>query len=86
MPAAKTNYLVLYAHDPQVYGSGSKEIAMSSPPPKGFSIEDKRVYFVTVEPDAERLVWHRVPQEEVEAAELVYPKPKKKKDEVDEEG
>ncbi len=85
MPAVKTNYLVLYGHDPQVYGSGSKEVALSSPPPSGFTIEEKRVYFVTVHPDEETLVWHRVPQAEVESAEIVYPKTKKKKEETDEQ-
>lgn len=70
MPASKVNYLILYEHDPQVYGCARKDIALSTPPPSGFNITDKRVYFVSVEPDNGRLVWRRISQEEVEAAEL----------------
>ena len=76
MPAGKLNYLVVYPNDAQVYGTASKEIALNSPPPDGWSIEDKRVYFISMEPDAGRLVWRRVSQDEVESAELKYPKKK----------
>jgi len=81
MPAGKVNYLIMYDHDPQVYGCASKEIALSSPPPKGFSLHDKRIYFITVEPDNKKFVWHRLPQEEVESAELKAHKKKSKEDE-----
>lgn len=81
MPANRTNYLVLYKTESQVYGSGTKEIALSSPPPDGLGLEDKRVLFVTYRPDDEILSIHRVPQEEVLQAEIKYPKSKKKKEE-----
>jgi hypothetical protein len=78
MPAGKVNYLIVYEHDPQVYGCASKDIALSTPPPEGFTLADKRVYYVTVEPDNKMLVWRRLPQEEVEAAELKAHKKKEK--------
>jgi len=78
MPAGKVNYLILYEHDAQVYGAASKDVVMSTPPPDGFNIEDKRVYFVTVEPDTGSLVWFRIPQDEVNNAELKEHKKKKK--------
>jgi|688.fasta_scaffold357223_3 hypothetical protein len=82
MPAQKINYLVVYPHDAQVYGCSSKDIALQSPPPEGFGIKDKRVYFISMEPENGNLVWYRLPQEDVESAELVYPKAtlKKKKE------
>ena len=40
MPAAKLNYLVVYKNHSQVYGSSSKKIALDSPPPEGYSLED----------------------------------------------
>lgn len=81
MPASKVNYLILYEHDPQVYGCARKDIALSTPPPEGFTIEEKMVYFVTVEPDNGQLVWRRLPQEEVESAELKLKKEKEPSDE-----
>lgn len=76
MPASKVNYLILYEHDPQVYGCARKDIALSTPPPDGFDISEKMVYFITVEPDNGELVWRRIPQEEVESAELKLKKEK----------
>jgi hypothetical protein len=82
MPAQKINYLVLYPHDAQVYGCSSKDIALQSPPPEGFSIDDKKVFFVSVEPENSNIVWYQLPKEEIINAEIVYPKSalKKKKD------
>lgn len=80
MPAGKVNYIILYETDPQVYGCASKEIALSTPPPKGYSLTDKRIYFITVEPDNKKFVWHRLPQDEVESAELKAHKKKSKTD------
>lgn len=81
MPAAKLSYLVFYTNESQVYGCASREIALSSPPPPGTSIEDKRILFVTYRPDDEILSVHPLPQEEVLSSELVYKKPPKKKGE-----
>jgi hypothetical protein len=82
VPAQKINYLVLYPHDAQVYGCSSKDIALQSPPPEGFSIDDKKVFFVSVEPENSNIVWYQLPKEEIINAEIVYPKSalKKKKD------
>lgn len=78
MPASKVNYLVIYSGESQVYGSGSKEIALQSPPPSGLSLEDKRVLFVTFQPDSDELSVHMLPQEEVMNAEIKYPTKKEK--------
>lgn len=80
MPASKVNYLILHKGSSQVYGCASKQIALESPPPEGFSIEDKRVVFVTFHPDENRMVIHKVPDDEVLNAEIKYPKPKAKKE------
>ncbi len=65
MPAGKCNYIVLYTNESQVYSSASKDIALSSPPPEGTSLEDKRILFITYQPDDEILSVHPLPQEEV---------------------
>jgi len=74
MPANKTNFLVIYEGCSQVYGAGSEKIALASPPPSGYSIEDKHILFVTYEPDNEKLSVHEIPREKVETAEIIYPK------------
>jgi len=70
MAAGKLNYIVLYKNSSQVFGSASKKIALESAPPEGCSLEDKRVLFVTYEPDNESLSVYQVPQDEVLNAEL----------------
>jgi hypothetical protein len=72
------NYFVIYKGCSQVYGASSKEVALSSPPPSGYTIEDKIIYFVAVEPDNGRLVWYKVPEEEVLQAEITEKKTKAK--------
>jgi hypothetical protein len=52
---------------------------MSSPPPDGSTIEDKRVLFVAYEPDNESLSVYMIPPDEVLNAELKERKPTKKK-------
>lgn len=79
MPAQKINYLVLYPHDAQVYGCSSKDIALQSPPPEGFTLEDKRIFFVSMEPENGNLVWYQIPKEDIMNAEIVYPKSSQKK-------
>lgn len=70
MAAGKLNYIVFYKNSPQVYGSASKKIALESAPPEGCNIEDKRVLFVSYEPDNEEISVYRLPQEEVVNAEI----------------
>lgn len=67
MPANKTNYIVLWKNDPQVYGTSVKETALNSPPPnkKDWPIEDKRVFFITYRPDEETLSVHEIDRQEV---------------------
>lgn len=74
MPANKLNYLVIYEGHSQVYGAGSEKIALASPPPEGFELDQKHVLFVTYEPDNECLSVYEVPKEEILSAEIVYPK------------
>lgn len=78
MPAQKANYLVLYTTDSQVYATATEKIALESPPPPGVPLEEKRVFFVTYQPDTESLVVHKLPDEKVQTAELNYPKKKEK--------
>jgi len=68
------NYLVIYEGHSQVYGAGSEKIALASPPPEGYDLEDKHVLFVTYEPDNEEVAVFEVPKDEVMEAEIVYPK------------
>lgn len=68
MPAARLNYVVLHRGQSQVYGSASKETALGTPLPPGAEIEDRRVLFITFQPDDEVLSVHRIPDEEVRAA------------------
>ncbi len=77
MPAQRTNYIVTYAGESQVYATGKKEIALETPPPAGHSIEDKRVFFITNRPDDDDVVLHEVPRDEVLNAELKIKEPKK---------
>jgi len=70
MAAGKLNYIVMYKNSSQVYGSASKKIALESPPPEGCKLEDKRVLFVSYEPDTENLAVYKLPDEEVQNAEI----------------
>lgn len=67
MAANKTNYIVLWKNDPQVYAASKKQTALDSPPPgkKDWPIEDKRVFFITYRPDEEILSVHEVDHQEV---------------------
>lgn len=76
MAAGKLNYLVIYKGLSQVYGCASKKIALESAPPEGYSLKDKKVLFVTFEPDSDNLCVYQVNDEEVQNAEI-----KKKKQE-----
>lgn len=80
MPANRMNYIVTYDGESQIYGSGSKEIALETPPPDGLTIESKRIFFITQRPEDAEVVLHEVPREEVLTAELKIRKTKKKED------
>lgn len=80
MAAGKLNYIVVYKNTSQVYGCASKKIALESEPPEGCTLADKKVLFVTFEPDSEHLSVYQIPDEEVQNAEI-----KKKKQEQDNE-
>jgi len=79
MPAQRCNYIVLYQNESQVFATASKDIALESPPPVGVPLEEKRIFFITYQPDNEVLSVHQVPQEEVLNAVIKEKKPNKKK-------
>lgn len=64
MPASKLNYIVVYENHSQVYGCSSRKIAEESPPPEGFSLENKNVFFITFEPDTNTLCLNKVENKE----------------------
>lgn len=70
MAAGKLNYIVMYKNSSQVYGSASKKIALESPPPEGCKLEDKKILFISYEPDTENLAVYKLPDEEVQNAEI----------------
>lgn len=77
MAASKVNYIVIYDGHSQVYGCSSKKIALESAPPEGCSIKDKKVLFVTFEPDNSNLSAYKVSDEEVFSADIKEKKEKK---------
>ncbi len=79
MPASKLNYIVVYKNHSQVYGCSSKKIAIESPPPDGYSEKDKRILFVTFEPDTDNLCAYTVSSETIDEEEIVETKKVKKK-------
>lgn len=78
MAAGKLNYVVVYNGLSQVFGCASKKIALESAPPEGYSLKDKKILFITFEPDSENLCVYEVPEQEVQTAEI---KKKKQDDE-----
>lgn len=62
-----------------MFGTASKDVALETPPPSGVPLDEKRVFFITYQPDNEILSVHQVPHEEVVNAELKEKKPSKKK-------
>lgn len=81
MAASKVNYLVIYDGHSQVYGCSSKKIALESPPPEGCSLEDKKVLFITFEPDTLNLAVYKLPDDEVVNADIKEKKEKKTENE-----
>lgn len=82
MAAGKLNYVVVYKNTSQVYGCASKKIALESAPPDGCDLKDKKVLFITFEPDSEKLCVYQIPDEEVQNAQI---KDKKQKQEQEDE-
>jgi hypothetical protein len=78
MPASKLNYIVVYKNHSQVYGCSSKKIAIESPPPEGYSENDKKILFVSFEPDTDNLCAYVVSKEDIIEKEIEVKKSKKK--------
>jgi hypothetical protein len=70
MAAGKLNYIVTYEGLSQVFGCASKKIALESPPPEGYSLSQKKILFITFEPDKNNLCVYEVPKEEILGAEI----------------
>lgn len=70
MAAGKLNYIVVYEGMSQVFGCASKKIALESPPPEGYTIKQKSVLFISYDPDNKKLSVYKVPDEEVQNAEI----------------
>jgi len=70
MAAGKLNYVVVYDGLSQVFGCASKKIALESAPPEGYFLKDKKVLFITFEPDSKNLCVYEVPEEEIQTAEI----------------
>ena len=77
MPASKLNYIVLYKNHSQVYGCASKKIALESPPPEGYTHEDKRILFATFEPDSNSFCVYPISSEDLAEEELDNKKERK---------
>jgi hypothetical protein len=75
--ASKVNYIIVYDNHSQVYGCSSKKIALESPPPEGSTLKDKKVFFITLEPDTQNLAVYKLDQDEVLGAEIKEKKEKK---------
>ena len=60
----------MYDGHSQVYGCSSKKIALESPPPEGCSLKNKKVLFITFEPDNNNLAVYKIADEEVQKAEI----------------
>lgn len=71
MPAGKVNYVVLYEGSSQVYGCASKKVALDTLPPAGFSLDSKRILFVSMEPDTTNLVVRQLPPDETYSEEVL---------------
>lgn len=78
MPHSKMNFIIAYKNNPQIFGAQSKDIALSSPPPEGSTLAEKKVWFVSYEPDTGYIVKYEIPEEDVLNAEIKYPKTRKK--------
>jgi len=78
MPASKLNYIVVYKNHSQVYGCSSRKIAIESPPPEGYSEDDKKILFVSFEPDTDNLCAYLVSKEDIAEEEIEIKKTKKK--------
>jgi hypothetical protein len=66
MPAAKLDFLIAYKNSSQVFGCRDREVALTTPPPAGNEPSDKRVWFISHEPDSDNIVLRRISQETVE--------------------
>jgi hypothetical protein len=74
MAAGKLNYIVTYKGLSQVFGCASKKIALESAPPDGYTLDQKKILFVTFEPDKNNLCVYEVPKDEVMNAEIKHKK------------
>jgi len=81
MPASSANYLIAYKNHSQLYAAASKKVALESPPPEGFTIEEKIIWFITCAPDESAVRAYRLEDNEIRTAEIKEKKKKEKDNE-----
>jgi hypothetical protein len=59
---------VWYDGESQIFGSAAKEIALTTPLPKGQTIENRHIAFITHHPDTDEIVVHPLPDDEIKQA------------------
>lgn len=69
MAAAKCNYLVVYPQSSQVYTSTTLSTAVKTPLPKGCTMEDKMILFMSYLPDEESLCVYLLDEEQLKLKE-----------------
>lgn len=65
MAAAKANYIILYKTSAQVYAATNLATALKTPLPKGCSMEDRVIMFMSYLPDEESLCVYLLGEEQL---------------------
>jgi hypothetical protein len=65
MAAAKANYIILYKTSAQVYAATNLATALKTPLPKGCSMEDRIIMFMSYLPDEESLCVYLLGEEQL---------------------
>lgn len=65
MAAAKANYVILYKTSAQVYAATNLATALKTPLPKGCSMEDRVIMFMSYLPDEESLCVYLLGEEQL---------------------
>ena len=63
--AAKANYIILYKTSAQVYAATNLATALKTPLPKGCSMEDRVIMFMSYLPDEESLCVYLLGEEQL---------------------
>ncbi len=66
MAAAKANYIILYKTSAQVYAATNLATALKTPLPKGCTMEDRVIMFMSYLPDEESLCVYLLNDEQLD--------------------